>query len=110
MGLRERSDVGLQPSWKANRHAYAGSFNSTVRLECLGQHWFLDPDDAREKVENWCREYNELRSHSAIGDRPPMCLIHRDTVLRLPSRRKFSSELVQLLGCAKTARGPIQPG
>ena len=94
MGLRERSDVGLQPSWKANRHAYAGSFNSTVRLECLGQDWFLDPDDAREKVENWCREYNELRSHSAIGDRPPMCLIHRDTVLRLPSRRKFSSELV----------------
>jgi hypothetical protein len=26
-------------------------FNATVGLECLGQHWFLDLDDARQKVE-----------------------------------------------------------
>jgi putative transposase len=58
-------------------NAYAESFNSTVRLECLGQHWFLDLDDAREKVENWRRECNEVRPHSAIGDRIPMSLIHR---------------------------------
>jgi putative transposase len=53
------------------------SFNATVRLECLGGHWFLDLDDAREKVEEWRIEYNEVRPHSAIGDRTPMSLIHR---------------------------------
>jgi putative transposase len=35
------------------------------------------PDDSREKVENWRREYNEVRPHSAIGDRAPMSLIHQ---------------------------------
>jgi putative transposase len=39
-------------------------------------NWFLDLDDAREKVEEWRIEYNEVRPHSAIGDRTPMSLIH----------------------------------
>jgi putative transposase len=58
-------------------NAYVESFNATVRLECLGRHWFLDLDDAREKIEEWRTEYNEVRPHSAIGDRTPMSLIHR---------------------------------
>ena len=56
---------------------YAESFNARARLECLGQHWFLNLDDAIKKVENWRREYNEVRPHSAIGDRTPMSLIRR---------------------------------
>jgi transposase InsO family protein len=55
---------------KPTDNAYVESFNATVRLECLGRHWFLDLDDAREKVEEWRIEYNEVRPHSAIGDRP----------------------------------------
>jgi putative transposase len=58
-----------------------------VRLECLGRHWFLDLDDAREKIEQWRREYNEVRPHSAIGDRTPMSLIHQARQLAEPSRR-----------------------
>src|SRR5258705_13295708 len=43
-------------SGKPTDNAYVESFNATVRLECLGRHWFLDLDDAREKVEEWrCR-------------------------------------------------------
>jgi putative transposase len=38
---------------KPTDNAYAESFNATVRLECLGRCWFLDLDDAREKVEEW---------------------------------------------------------
>ena len=57
-------------------NGYVESFNATVRLECLGRHWFLDLDDAREKIEEWRTEYNEVRPHSAIGDRTPMSLIH----------------------------------
>jgi transposase InsO family protein len=62
---------------KPTDNAYVESFNATVRLECLGQHWFLDLDDAREKVEEWRIESNEERPHSAIGDRTPLSLIHR---------------------------------
>jgi hypothetical protein len=36
------------------------SFNVTVRLEYLGRHWFLDLDDAREKVEEWRAEYKRM--------------------------------------------------
>jgi putative transposase len=62
---------------KPTDNAYVESFNATVRLECLGQHWFLDLDDAREKIEEWRIEYNEVRTHSAIGERTPLSLIHR---------------------------------
>jgi putative transposase len=58
-------------------NAYVESFNATVRLECLGQHWFLDLDETREKVEERRIEYNDVRPHSAIGDRTPLSLIHR---------------------------------
>ena len=54
---------------KPTENAYVESFNATVRLECLGRHWFPDLDDAREKVEEWRIEYNKVRPHSAIGDR-----------------------------------------
>jgi putative transposase len=56
-------------------NAYAESYNAIVRMECLGQHWFLSLDDAREKLEVWRRDYNEVRPHGAIGDRPPMAMI-----------------------------------
>lgn len=58
-------------------NACVESFNTTVGLECFGQHRFLDLADAREKVENWRQKYNEVRPHSAIGDRTPMFMIHR---------------------------------
>jgi putative transposase len=54
---------------KPTDNAYVESFKATVRLECLGRHWFLDLDDAREKVEEWRAEYHEVRLHSA-NDRP----------------------------------------
>ncbi len=35
----------------------------------------MDLDDARQKVEDWRIEYNEVRPHSAIGDRPPIAVL-----------------------------------
>ena len=60
---------------KPTDNAYIESFNARVRAECLNQSWFLDLDDARRKVEDWRVEYNEVRPHSAIGDRPPIALL-----------------------------------
>jgi putative transposase len=52
-------------------NAFIESFNGKFRDECLNQHWFLDLDDARTKIEAWRIDYNEVRPHSALGNRTP---------------------------------------
>jgi transposase InsO family protein len=87
MRLCKWHHVGLLPPT-----TYVESFNATVRLECLGPAL----DDAHEKVEKWHAEYNEVRPHSAIGDRTPLSLIHLPRTARrgAPTRPRFSSEPV----------------
>jgi putative transposase len=65
---------------KPTDNAFIESFNARVRLECLNQHWFLDLDDARTKIELWRQDYNDVRPHSAIGERTPMTVFtaHRN--------------------------------
>jgi len=55
------------PMWKAStlRFGLSVSAASGSRL-----------DGPREKVEEWRTAYNEVRPHSAIGDRTPLSLIH----------------------------------
>uniref|UniRef100_UPI0035AF51B4 integrase core domain-containing protein n=1 Tax=Rhodoblastus sp. TaxID=1962975 RepID=UPI0035AF51B4 len=62
---------------KPTDNAFIESFNGKFRAECLNAHWFMSLADAREKVEAWRRDYNELRSHSAIGNKPPISLLIR---------------------------------
>ena len=33
-------------------------------------------DDARTKMEEWRKDYNEIRPHSAIGNKPPISLMN----------------------------------
>lgn len=61
---------------KPTDNAYAESYDAIVRMECLGQHWFLSLDHAREKVESWRREYNDVGPHGAIGGRPPIAILN----------------------------------
>ncbi len=51
-------------------------FNGKFRQECLNAHWFMSLDDARMKMEEWREDYNNVRPHSAIGDKPPVTLIN----------------------------------
>ena len=82
MGLPARSDPRLLPTWQAHRQscpelvegAFIEAFNSKLRSECLNAHWFLNLQDACEKLEAWRRHYNEERPHSAIGNIPPIML------------------------------------
>lgn len=53
-------------------NAFVESFNGKFRDECLNEHWFLDLADARSKIETWRHDYNEVRPHSALGDRTPI--------------------------------------
>jgi len=61
---------------KPIQNAFIESFNGKLRSECLNAHWFLSLDDARRKIEDWRKDYNEVRPHSAIGNKPPISLIN----------------------------------
>ena len=63
----------IQPG-KPMQNGFIEAFNSKFRAECLNMHWFLTLADAREKMEDWHRHYNEDRPHSAIGYNVPIAL------------------------------------
>lgn len=60
---------------KPTDNAFIESFNGKFRSECLNAHWFLSLDDARSKMEEWRKDYNNVRPHSAIGNKPPISLM-----------------------------------
>ena len=62
---------------KPTDNAFIESFNGKLRAECLNAHWFMCLADASEKCEAWRRDYNEVRPHSAIGNKPPVTLIEQ---------------------------------
>lgn len=47
------------------------SFNGRFRDECPNLHWFTSLADARRKIESWRNDYNHVRPHGTLGDRPP---------------------------------------
>jgi putative transposase len=69
---------------KPTDNAFIESFNGKFRAECLNTHWFMSLDDARLKMEEWRRDYNEVRPHSAIGNKPPISLINSSSALSPP--------------------------
>jgi len=48
-------------------NAYIESFNGKFRDECLNMEVFLNGREAKTIIEQWRREYNELRPHSSLG-------------------------------------------
>jgi putative transposase len=52
-------------------NAHIESFNGRLRDECLNSNWFESVDDARAALQDWRRDYNEVRPHSSLGDVPP---------------------------------------
>lgn len=51
---------------KPIENAYVESFNGRLRDECLNTNWFLNLKHAREIIEDWRRDYNEVRPHSSL--------------------------------------------
>lgn len=68
--------LDFSPPDKLTDNAYIEAFNGRFRTECLNAHWFLTIVDAREKLEEWRRYDNEVRPHGAIGNKPPIKLMH----------------------------------
>ena len=52
-------------------NGYIESFNGKLRDELLNREIFMTLGEAKVLIEQWCREYNQLRPHSSLGYRPP---------------------------------------
>ena len=73
----DRFDVGplfIEPGspWE---NGYCKSFNGKLRDECLNMHWFESLAEARNVIERWRIEYNEMRPHSSLGNRAPAAYV-----------------------------------
>jgi putative transposase len=47
------------------------SFNGKFRDEYLNQFWFANLLEARERIEAWRNDYNQVRPHSSLGYHTP---------------------------------------
>ncbi len=56
---------------KPVENAFAESFNGRLRDECLNINWFMSVRHAREIIENWRQDYNEVRPHSSLKGKTP---------------------------------------
>jgi putative transposase len=52
-------------------NGYIESFNGKLRDELLDREIFTTLEEARVLIEQWRREYNQIRPHSSLGYRPP---------------------------------------
>lgn len=52
-------------------NGYIESFNGKLRDELLNVEIFTTLFEARVLIENWRKDYNQIRPHSALGYRPP---------------------------------------
>ena len=53
-------------------NGYNESFNGKLRDELLNGEIFTTLLEAQVLIQNWRKEYNEFRPHSALGYRPPV--------------------------------------
>lgn len=60
----------IQPG-KPIQNPFVESFNGKMRDECLNIHWFADIFEARTTIEEWRRDYTQVRPHSSLGNRTP---------------------------------------
>ena len=68
--LRQVTLQFIQPG-KPVQNAFSESFNGRFRDECLNESWFVSLADARETIEAWRVDYNEVRPHSGLADATP---------------------------------------
>ncbi len=70
---------------KPVQNAFIESFNGKMRDECLNEHWFMSLAEAREAIEAWRRDYNEVRPHTSLGNRTPQEFTACGAALRSPT-------------------------
>lgn len=66
---------------KPIENAYVESFNGRFRDECLNTNWFITLKHARDIIEEWRKDYNEVRPHSSLAGATPK--EYAETTVRL---------------------------
>lgn len=61
----------IQPG-KPMQNAFVESLNGKFRNECLNQHWFRTPDEAKDEIDLWREHYNNVRPHSSLNYLSPV--------------------------------------
>lgn len=68
--------VGIKPiqiypgsPWE---NGYNERFNGTLRNEVLNAEWFATTKQAQIVINQWLRQYNNVRPHQALNMRPPV--------------------------------------
>jgi putative transposase len=57
---------------KPIENAFVESFNGRLRDECLNTNWFIDLKHARKVIEDWRKDYNEVRPHGSLNNLTPV--------------------------------------
>jgi putative transposase len=77
-------DQHVGPSFIAPGHPWQNgfieSFHGKFRDECLNREWFTTGHEATIVIEQWRKEYNTQRPHSALGYRTPAQVAALSTV------------------------------
>lgn len=60
------------------QNAFIESFNGSFRDECLNMNVFTSINDAKEKIEEWRKDYNYFRPHSSIGNLTPKEFVEKE--------------------------------
>jgi len=82
-------------------NGYNESFNGKLKDELINREIFYSLEEARVLVEQWRREYNTVRPHSALGYRPPApqavrpssWFLKRPSLLGPPDRLRMATGL-----------------
>jgi putative transposase len=62
--------MALHRTGQADPNGFIESFNGRLRDECLNEHLFASPPEARRIIEAWRTDYNTLRPWAVTNLRP----------------------------------------
>ena len=66
------NDLGVKTLFIEPRgNGYIESFNGKLRDELLDREIFTTLEEAKVLIEQWRRNYNQVRPHSSLGYHPP---------------------------------------
>ena len=70
LGVMRARTLYIEPGspWE---NGYNESFNGKLRDECFNTELFCTLREAQIIIENWRREFNEIRPHSSLSYKPP---------------------------------------
>jgi len=79
---------------KPTQNAFIESFNASLRKECLNVHWFQTLEEAKQKIEQWRKEYNGFRPHSSLDNLTPTEYALKHKTERISEAKNLTLQMV----------------